>query len=246
MPTAKSQAVSLGLHVFSIALLLLVASRSLTPPGGLLDRETHSTQLIAPRLLRIAVTDRGGGANESILPARRGNPPPRAAKTFIPPEAKTLPHLEIPMGVAFDVPLISDARRIGDPLSTLAIGSLGKGGHNGIGDGGCCDGVGPSRSGPPGWSSQKGHAATQPELLYKVEPEFSEEARKAKYQGTVLLSIQVDETGHPRSLTVVQAAGLGLDQKAIEAVTKWRFRPGMLDGKPVVTNAVVEVNFRLM
>jgi len=85
-----------------------------------------------------------------------------------------------------------------------------------------------------------------PKGLFQPDPEYSEEARKAKWQGTVVLSLIVDEKGMPEELKVVRALGLGLDQKAIEAVTKWRFKPGMKDGKPVAVQATIEVNFRLL
>jgi len=91
-----------------------------------------------------------------------------------------------------------------------------------------------------------GGGVTAPTVLYKVEPEYSEEARKAKYQGTVELVIEVDTNGKPRNLKVVRSLGLGLDEKAIEAVEKWKFRPGYKDGHPVVVQAYVEVNFRLL
>ncbi|HYK62473.1 MAG TPA: energy transducer TonB, partial [Bryobacteraceae bacterium] len=71
-------------------------------------------------------------------------------------------------------------------------------------------------------------------------------ARKAKWQGTVLLSLVVDENGKAVSIKVTKPLGLGLDQKAIEAVEKWRFKPGMKDGKAVPVIASVEVNFRLL
>ncbi len=87
---------------------------------------------------------------------------------------------------------------------------------------------------------------TPPQLIYKVEPEFSEEARKAKHQGVVVLAIEVDASGHVRNVHVRQSLGLGLDEKAIEAVSHWRFRPAILDGKPVTTDAVVQVNFQLL
>ncbi len=93
---------------------------------------------------------------------------------------------------------------------------------------------------------RRGRGVTPPQLLYKVEPEFSEDARKAKYQGVVVLSIEVDASGTVRNVRVRQSLGLGLDEKAIEAVSRWRFRPGLFDGMPVVTEATVQVTFQLL
>ena len=83
-------------------------------------------------------------------------------------------------------------------------------------------------------------------MVFKVEPEYSEEARKAKFQGTVVLQLVVDRHGLPGQIRILRPLGLGLDQKAMEAVAKWRFKPGMKDGKPVAVIAVIEVNFRLL
>ena len=85
-----------------------------------------------------------------------------------------------------------------------------------------------------------------PQLVSKVEPEYSEEARKAKYSGTVLLSIIVDEHGLPRDIRVIRPVGLGLDEKAVDAVSHWRFRPGIKGGRPVAVQANIEVSFRLL
>jgi periplasmic protein TonB len=87
---------------------------------------------------------------------------------------------------------------------------------------------------------------TAPALMLKIEPEYSEEARKAKYQGTVLLAVEIDAEGRARNIHVLHSLGLGLDEKAIEAVRKWKFRPGTKDGKPVTVAATIEVNFRLL
>jgi TonB family protein len=97
-----------------------------------------------------------------------------------------------------------------------------------------------------GGAFRVGGGVSAPTLLYKVEPEYSEEARKAKYQGTVILYIEVDPAGKARNVRVVRSLGLGLDEKAIEAVNKWKFRPGYKDGKPVTVAATIEVNFRLL
>ena len=91
-----------------------------------------------------------------------------------------------------------------------------------------------------------GGGVTPPRVLQKQDPEYSEEARAAKFQGTVVLAVIVDEKGNPRDLKVVRPLGLGLDEKAIEAVMKWVFRPGYKDGKAVAVAATIEVNFRLL
>jgi TonB family protein len=91
-----------------------------------------------------------------------------------------------------------------------------------------------------------GGSVTSPALIAKVEPEYSEEARKAKIAGTVLLFIVVNPDGRASNLRVVRSLEPSLDQKAIEAVAKWRFRPGAKDGMPVPVQATIEVNFRLL
>jgi TonB family protein len=85
-----------------------------------------------------------------------------------------------------------------------------------------------------------------PVLLRKVEPEYTEEARAAKYQGTVLVYIEVGPDGQAHNMKVIRGLGLGLDEKAIESLNGWKFRPGMKDGQPVTVQATIEVNFRLL
>ena len=85
-----------------------------------------------------------------------------------------------------------------------------------------------------------------PVLLYKKEPEYTAEARKAKYQGTVLLDVVIDVSGRVGDVHVARSLGLGLDEKAIEAVKQWRFRPAMKDGRAVSAPLEVEVTFRLL
>ena len=91
-----------------------------------------------------------------------------------------------------------------------------------------------------------GAGVTAPALLYKIEPEYSEEARKARWQGSVILLVVVGADGKTHDMRVQRSLGLGLDEKAMEAVKKWKFRPGYKDGKPVAVVAQIEVNFRLL
>ena len=90
-----------------------------------------------------------------------------------------------------------------------------------------------------------GKDVSSPVLLSKIEPQYSAEATVAKYQGVVLLKVEIGSDGKTQNIRVIRSLGLGLDQKAIEAVSKWKFKPGTKDGKPVVVAATIEVNFKL-
>ena len=91
-----------------------------------------------------------------------------------------------------------------------------------------------------------GGDVSQPQLLKKGEPEYSELARVAQFQGSVGLSIVVGTDGVPSNIQVVKPLGFGLDEKAVEAVSKWQFAPGTKAGQPVPVFATIEVNFRLL
>jgi len=90
-----------------------------------------------------------------------------------------------------------------------------------------------------------GNGVTQPSVIRKTEVDFSEEARIAKMSGTVLMSVIVGDDGKVRDVRVDRSLGLGLDERAIEAVRTWQFKPGIKDGMPVAVAVNVEVNFRL-
>jgi TonB family protein len=91
-----------------------------------------------------------------------------------------------------------------------------------------------------------GNGVSAPVLLSKTEPEYSEEARRDRYQGSVTLYAQISPTGKAIHIKVVKGLGLGLDEKAVEAVEKWKFQPGLKEGTPVTVEATIEVNFRLL
>lgn len=202
----------------------------------------------------------GGGGDRSPLPASKGRLPKPALKQFTPPTAVVNnPDPKLTMEPTIiappDVPLPQvNLAQYGDPLARLGTPSNGPGSGAGIGSGsgggvgsGKGGGFGPGEGGGVGGGVFKvGGGVTAPSLLYKVEPEYSEEARKAKYQGTVILYVEVSPDGRAVNPKVVRSLGLGLDEKAIEAVRKWKFRPGYKDGKPVTVAATIEVNFRLL
>lgn len=202
----------------------------------------------------------GGGGDRSPLPASKGRAPRAAARQFVPPAAvvnnpnpKLLMEPTLVMQADAKLPNV-DMPVWGDPLGKVGPPSNGPGSGGGIGSGsgggigpGKGPGYGPGEGGGMGGGVFRvGGGVSAPIAIYKIEPEYSEEARKAKFQGTVVLSIVVDETGMPRNFKVVKPLGLGLDEKAIEAVQKWRFRPAQKDGRAVAVLATVEVNFRLL
>jgi periplasmic protein TonB len=242
----KSQSISLGLHAGVLALGFLVGSRGILPPAPQRPNQRPTPLYFRPpRTAVVAASRSAGGASASAAPARRGTPPPKSNRTFIPPP-QFEPKLPLQASITFDVPPLDASAQFGDPLSRVDSNSFGRRGHDGIGDFGCCGGIGPG-DGPPGLDVRALIAHTiPPKLIYKIEPEFSEEARKAKFQGTVMLAIDVDESGRATNLRVISTPGLALDQKAIEAVAQWRFRPAYRNGKPVASSARVEVNFHLL
>src|ERR1035437_8761564 len=182
----------------------------------------------------------GGGGDRSPLPASFGKLPKAALKQFTPPVAvfnNMNPKMSMDSSIIAppDMPLPQvNSDNYGDPFSHGRILSNGTGSGGGIGSGkgggagsGNGAGVGPCEGGGVGGGALRvGGGVTAPTLQHKVEPEYSEEARKAKYQGTVLLYVEVDTSGKATNIHVIRSLGLGLDEKAIEAVKKWTFIPG--------------------
>ena len=201
----------------------------------------------------------GGGGDRSPLPASKGRLPKAALRQFVPPVAVVVneaPKLTMEPSIvaAPDIALPDvNMAQYGDPLAKIGPPSNGPGSGGGIGSGsgggvgvGAGPGVGAGRGGGVGGGIFRvGGGVSAPRALDTPDPEYSEEARKAKYQGTVVLWLIVDAGGHPQQIKVARSLGMGLDQKAIEAVRKWKFEPAKKDGNPVAVQINVEVNFRL-
>jgi TonB family protein len=103
----------------------------------------------------------------------------------------------------------------------------------------------PAIPAPPGDAFRVGGGVTAPALVAKVEPQYPQDALNARVEGTVVLAVVVGADGVARDLRVIRSLRPDLDQKAMEAVSQWKFQPGQKDGKPVNVQATVEVNFRL-
>lgn len=202
----------------------------------------------------------GGGGDRSPTPASKGALPKFAKEQFTPPMAK-LPNLtpKLPMTPTLlgppdlKLPAMASNMPWGDPNGVAGPSSNGPGTGGGIGPGngtgigsGNGAGFGPGdKAGYGGGPYSVGGEVSAPIPIYKPEPPYSEEARKAKYQGEVILQIVVDTNGNVTDARVVKALGLGLDEKALETVRTWKFKPGLRNGTPVPVRVLVEVTFRL-
>jgi protein TonB len=242
---------SAALHAAAVIGLLFLYRADLVSLHPRPDSSPYTVVAYAPpRLMRPA----GGGQRET-RPASKGRLPPRATRRFyLPPMAHILnehPLLTVQQAILLDTDLPDIASdRIGNPFALDALLSGGRGGPGGIGEGGCC-GVGNqngSRAGgtTPQPSPVKTKQTHPPVLIYKIEPEYSDEARKAKVQGVVVIAAEIDAGGRTRNIRVMRPLGLGLDERAIAAAALWRFRPATADGQPVASTITIEVNFRLL
>ncbi|MEK9180742.1 MAG: energy transducer TonB [Patescibacteria group bacterium] len=206
----------------------------------------------------------GGGGTRLTTPASRGRPPRPAPKQFIPPSQKNTnlraQLLVVPTIVADFNPLKDNQNLsvLGLPnIQALGPPSDGQGSGGGIGTG---DGTGLGEGMGPGWGpgngggkggGTRGHkltltgGITAPQLISRVEPEYTPAAYEARLQGKVTLKIVVGVSGAAQVIQVVKGLGMGLDEKAVEAVRQWRFRPATREGQPFALTGMVDVYFRL-
>jgi TonB family protein len=201
----------------------------------------------------------GGGGEHSIVDPIKGHLPKIEKDPVVPPQVQTVDKPKLAMESAIMVqqnitlPDNPQLPTIGVKNSTNVTLASGGQGSNGVGNGsggglgnGTGDGYGPGYYGGAGGGLYRvGGGVTAPVALNNVEAEFSDEARRAKYQGVCIISLIVDAQGNPQNPRVVRALGMGLDEKALEAVRKYKFRPAMKGNTPVPVMISVEVNFRL-
>lgn len=203
----------------------------------------------------------GGGGKHSNAPVTKGDPPKFSRYQFAPPSLPRNPNPALLAQATLlgspEIQLPSpNLDRYGNPLATLISDSEGpgKGGGMGSGDGtGLGDGDGAGFG--PGHIAGIGDGIYQPgrsgvgfpACVYCPDAKYSDAARKAKFQGLVVLSIVVLPDGRPGAIEVVRGPGLGLDEEAVKAVSIWRFKPAMgADRKPVATRIAIELQFRLL
>ncbi len=245
----SSRSVSVAVLLNLAAMLLLAVS--VRSPQILSQRhqaiETLEA-LVPPPAPPAPHTAGGGGGQTGATPVSKGNPPMAAVEVLNPPKAPAEAKVKLDATIQVDPNLKmahNDLPNIGLANSPVVGTSLGNGAGNGIGSGNG-GGIGPGNGGNMGGGLHRvGGGVSAPVVLFAPEPQFSDEARKAKVSGNVLVYLQVDEKGRPTHIRVLRGIGMGLDEKAIEAVSQYRFKPAMEDGRPVAIEMNVDVTFNI-
>lgn len=260
----KSRWISIGLHALVFAALAVflfwhpkkpVMMAKVVPPPAF-----NITPFMPLQAAPTVSGGGGGGGDRDVLQAAKGRLPKISKVQFVPPDEiirNPKPKLAVEPTVVMpqNIHLPNNALpNLGDP-STMVKGPLsnGTGRSGGIGSGtsggigsGSGAGVGPGQGGGYGGGLYHvGGGVTPPVAIYAPEPEFSDQARMAKYQGQAVVEVIVDAHGMPQDARVIRALGMGLDEKALEAVKQYRFKPAMLRGRPVPVMIDVIVDFHI-
>jgi len=260
-PTSK--AVSAVVHVFIIAGVLFLgikAKQTFVQPEVV---NPVNITLYAPppppRILPVAPKEGGGGGggNHQAVEPIKGNPPKIVARMPVnAPQILRIDHPKLAAEPAEIVKMPDNPNLPNLGMSTsqqVTMASAGRGSGSGFGSGsgggiGMGHGIGSgagSGGGYGGGLMSVGGGVSAPTLVSRVDPEFTEEARSANFQGNVAIQLVVDQSGNPQNIRVVRRAGMGLDEKAMEAVRQYRFHPAMYQGHPVAVQIVIDVDFHL-
>lgn len=253
--------VSFVVHVLAISLLVASGHFIVVHRQQIQQQVVNVVTDISPYVLPASKTKAGGGGgggDRDKLQASKGALPKFSRDQITPPAAVVRnenPKLAVEPTVVVPPQIrLPQTGALGDPLSAILGppsngtgfgGGIGSGSGGGVGSG-VGPGVGPGRGGGIGGGIYSvGGGVSAPKPIYAPDPDYSEEARKAKYQGTVVLCVIVGPDGHPREIRVNRSLGMGLDEKAIEAIKTWKFEPARKDGIPVAVQVNIEVSFRL-
>lgn len=247
-----------------LLLVLYLGARAIinkiAPPKLAVNVDVGNFDLSAPKSAKQAGGGGGGGSHDIVDPIK-GKLPKLEKNPITPPQVPVLdnPKLAVPSAIAVqqDIKLPDNPNmpNIGVTNSAnVSLASNGQGTGSGMGTGsggglgsGTGNGFGPGTGGNTGGGLFRiGGGVSAPVPIVSPEAEFSDEARRAKYQGVCLVSLIVDAQGNPQNPRVIRALGMGLDEKALEAVRRYKFKPALKDGRtPVPVMITIEVNFRL-
>jgi len=262
-PNPWAIGISTSVNIAILVVLLFFVGKHIIEtvnPNLLTATDIDVGQFKAPKAANLAGGG-GGGGDHSIADPIKGKLPKIEKNPITPPQVQTVDKPKLAMEAAIDVqksitlPDNPNLPNIGMKHSAnVKLASNGQGGGSGMGTGyggglgsGTGNGYGPGSGGNTGGGVYRvGGGISAPVPIYDPEPEFSDEARRAKYQGVVLVGLIVDAQGNPQNVHIVRALGMGLDEKALEAVRTYKFKPSLKDGKtPVPVYVTIEVNFHL-
>jgi periplasmic protein TonB len=257
-----SSALSVGAHVAIIGLIIFLIIEARMHPKPVPKVQTVQMDItpfrpIAPK--GAAMGGGGGGGARELVPAPKGRLPKFSETPITPPMLAVNEHPKLAVEPTIKMPPNvvlpnNNLPNLGDPRTSIvgpASNGTGSGAGLGSGDGGGIGsgsgaGYGPGEGGGYGGGLYHvGGGVSPPVLIYSVDAEFSDEARRAKYQGVSVVSLIVDAHGLPQRIRVVRKLGMGLDEKAVEAVRQYKFRPSTYQGKPVPVEITIEVNFHI-
>jgi protein TonB len=258
-----SNFVSFVIHAFIITALLWLGIKA---PTAIVQPQTALTHLDftlyapppPPKVMPVAKAAGGGGGGgaHEVIPPTKGEPPKMAKVQMLPPQLARLdrPKLAVEPTMQVQIPESNAPAHLGAPDSPqIVLASQGAGSGSGFGHGlgggiglGHGTGAGPGSGGGYGGGLMSvGGGVSAPQVIYSVQPEFTQEARQANREGTVSIQLIVDAQGNPQNIRATRQLGMGLDQKAIDAVRQYRFKPAMYQGHPVSVQMVIEVDFHL-
>lgn len=251
----KSTAVAVAVHALIFLLIWYIGKKVITvvvAKKPQLTQVSFDTPAPQPPIKAPAKQAMGGGGGaRDIAPVTKGRLPKFEAHPIVPPSnpPKIEPKLTVDPSINVQTNLHmtnNNMPNLGIPNApNVGVASLGNGSGGGIGSG-RGNGLGPGEGGNTGGGAYRiGGDVSAPVLIYQVDPEFSEEARKAKFQGEVLVHLIVDAQGRPTNVKVIRPVGMGLDEKAREAVAQYKFRPARKGGQPVPVELNVAVNFQI-
>ena len=226
----KSTAIAIVLHVVIIGLLLFLVAKTgiqFAAPKQATIVSLEAPPPPAPRELKMMG---GGGGQKGPAPVSKGSPPKFSPVQIVPPKAPPVLAPKLAVAPTIDVDpklkMQSTMPNIGMVNAPNVGVSMGNGNGSGLGSGNG-NGMGPGSGGNTGGGvRQVGGGVSAPSLVYKPEAEFSEEARKAKMSGVVTVGFIVDEKGNVIRARVIRGLGMGLDEKAIEAVRPVQVQAG--------------------
>lgn len=245
-----STGIAVVLHALILLILFIVGKKVIQTVNT--SKQLTSISMDVPPPIKMQKAEKamgGGGGQHSAAPVSKGSPPPPSPSPIVPPSNP--PKIPPKLAVA---PTVNSVVNMSNPAlpnigmqnaPNVGVAGMGMGSGSGLGNGNG-SGVGPgSGGGTGGGVFQIGGDVSAPTLIYQPDPDYSEEARKAKFQGEVLVNLVVDAQGRPTRIKVLRHLGMGLDEKAVEAVQKYKFKPAMKGGKPVPVELNVSVNFQI-